>query len=119
MIRAAKLASSPRLQAVLAALRRGGWWTAGDIRRATEDKVEAVPTAIQELKANGIEIECRYVSEQYRYRLVGANPCVRPFEIDGQTRGSAPTKEPESFAEFLARHGYKPAAPKEEQGGLF
>ena len=77
-IRAARLEASPRLQAVLRVLVRGGWWSAREIRIATGDIVEAVPTAVQELKANGVQIEpSRYLLGKHCWRL------VPDFDVDG------------------------------------
>ena len=123
MIRAAKLENSSRLQAVFEVLNRGGWWTAGDIRRATGDAVEAVPTAVQELKANGITVECRHMDGQYRYRtnpchsrLSGVHQFVTPACREsfrkkdsgqaGMTKGHTETQV-ESLDEFRRRHGLK------------
>mgnify|MGYP001569948284 CR=1 FL=1 len=70
-IHAARLENSPSLQAILKALKDGGWHSAREIREATGGMVEAVSARIQELKANGISIECKFIDGQYRYRLMG------------------------------------------------
>lgn len=72
-INAAKLENSPRLQRLLSFLQERGdvWATSRTIRRATN--VEAVHTAIAELRANGAVIRCerRQVGGKNRpvYRL--------------------------------------------------
>lgn len=72
MMNAARLDKSPALQGALRVLKKGGWYSAREIRELSGGIVEAVSTRIQELKApiNNIKIECKHIDGQYRYRLI-------------------------------------------------
>lgn len=64
----ARLEASPRLQRLLAVLRRGGWWSTRAL--VTEADVCAINTAIDELRANAIAIETRCTGRgKWEYRL--------------------------------------------------
>lgn len=66
---AAKIESSERLQKVLDMLQDRQWHSTLDIMLRTS--LCAVGSAISELRANGIEVECRCVGHgKYEYRLV-------------------------------------------------
>ncbi len=70
---AAKLKSSDRLQRVLAVLSEGGWYSTRQIIRMAQ--VCAVNSVISELRANGVQIECKQFASTrgrptiWRYRL--------------------------------------------------
>lgn len=66
-MRAAKLATSSRLQRVADALGDGRWHSTRDLIRAAH--VCAVNSCIAELRANGVDIECRRRGDVWRYRL--------------------------------------------------
>ena len=73
-LHAARLDHSPRLQRVLALLGDGQWRGTREIVMAAE--VMAVNSAISELRANQIDVECRCVGRgRYEYRL-------RPVQLD-------------------------------------
>lgn len=75
-MKAAKLATSPRLRRVLDLLERsGGWLTTRRIVR--EAHVCAVNSIVAELRANDCEIECRVKvlstgARRHQYRLASA-----------------------------------------------
>ena len=70
MRHAARIESSDRLQKVLDVLQDRQWHSSLDIMLKTS--LVAVGSAISELRANGIEIECRCVGKgRYEYRLRG------------------------------------------------
>ena len=54
----ARLSKSPRLQRVLAVLKRGGWWSTRELIR--EADVCAVNSCVAELRDNGFDIQCRH-----------------------------------------------------------
>ena len=65
---AARLSESARLQRVLALLNDGAWHGTREIVMAAE--VMAVNSAISELRANQVEVECRCAGRgRYEYRL--------------------------------------------------
>ena len=53
----AKIATSDRLQTLLALLRQGGWWTTKELMLATGSVAQA--TDISELRSNGFDVESR------------------------------------------------------------
>jgi len=64
---AAILDRSPRLQRVLAVLRRSHWVTTrGIIERA---HVVAVSSCVAELRQNGYDIDCHRAGDIWRYKL--------------------------------------------------
>lgn len=66
-LKAASIATSPRLQRVLAVLKDGEEHTTRDIvRRAS---VCAVNSCVAELRANGYRISCQRRNATWRYRL--------------------------------------------------
>ncbi len=70
MRHAAKIETSERLQRVLQVLQDGQWHSTLDIMKKTY--LCAVGSAISELRANGIAVECRCVGQgKYEYRMVG------------------------------------------------
>ena len=56
----AKIATSDRLQRLLALLRQGGWWTTRELMLVTRSCAQA--TDISELRSNGFDIESRQVT---------------------------------------------------------
>jgi hypothetical protein len=69
MRHAAQLQSSERLQKVLDVLQDRQWH--GTFKIMMETSLCAVGSAISELRANGLEIECRCAGKgRYEYRLV-------------------------------------------------
>lgn len=69
MRHAANIGSSERLQKVLDVLQDRSWHSTFDIMILTS--LCAVGSAISELRANGIEVECRCAGTgRYEYRLV-------------------------------------------------
>lgn len=68
-LKAASIATSPRLQRVLAVLRDGEEHTTRDIVRRAH--VCAVNSCIAELRANGYRIACQRRNATWRYRLTG------------------------------------------------
>ena len=53
----AKIATSDRLQRLLAILREGGWWTTKELMLKTGSVAQA--TDISELRSNGFDVESR------------------------------------------------------------
>lgn len=67
-IRYARLETSPRLQRLLAVLKRGGWWSTRAL--VVEAEVMAVSACVTELRANGIAVESRCVARgHWEYRV--------------------------------------------------
>ena len=67
-LHAARIEHSPRLQRVMALLNDGQWHGTRAIVHAAE--VMAVNSAISELRANRVDVECRCVGRGlYEYRL--------------------------------------------------
>ena len=64
----AKLETSPRLQRVAALLAGGQWHTTMGIVHGAQ--VMAVNSAIAELRANGLAIECKREGDIWSYRQV-------------------------------------------------
>ena len=75
---AARIERSARLQRVLAVLEAGGWHSTMDIVR--EAGVCAVNSAIAELRANGLAIECRQSNEP----LFGGRAWLYRLETGGE-----------------------------------
>lgn len=68
----ARLENSPRLQRALAVLERGGRFTTRQLQ--TEAQLCAVNTAVDELRANGIDVRCECVGRgRYEY-WIARNP---------------------------------------------
>lgn len=63
-IHAARIENSPRLQRLAAFLADGQWHSTREIVHGAE--VMAVNSAISELRANGIEVECRAAETMHR-----------------------------------------------------
>ena len=117
MIHAGSLKTSKKLQSIVKALEDGRWHSAREIRELSGGEVEAVSARIQELTApvNNLNIECKYIVGQYRYRLLPASP-VKKFNDCGDfmsegakvcTRRRIP-EESEDLFEFvkdLQRYG--------------
>jgi hypothetical protein len=69
MRHAASIESSERLQKVLDVLQDRQWHSTLDIMQRTF--LCAVGSAVSELRANGIEVECRCAGKgRYEYRLI-------------------------------------------------
>lgn len=66
MIKAANLATSPRLQRVAAFLADGQWHTTLEIVMGAS--VCAVNSCVAELRANGIPVTCRREGDVWLYR---------------------------------------------------
>jgi hypothetical protein len=67
---AANIATSERLQKVLNFLSDYNWHSTFEIMQVTQ--LCATGSAISELRANGYEIECRWVGlGHYEYKLIG------------------------------------------------
>jgi biotin operon repressor len=71
---AARLETSERLQRVLWLLLDGQWHSTRDVIRRAH--VCSVNSCIAELRANGLDIECRAHAGHYEYRLRAAPPGV-------------------------------------------
>lgn len=121
-IHAANLADSEGLQSIMKVLECGGWYSAREIREASNGAVEAVSARIQELTSpiNNIQIECKYLDGQYRYRLMGK----------GESDGTGKRRTETSEARLKEYASDSPAPPKkwddwgclekeEEQGRMF
>ncbi len=68
-IHAARLSESPRLQRLAKVLAGGGWHSTRGLMLLAE--LCAVNSAVAELRANGIGVECRCVGRgRYEYRRV-------------------------------------------------
>ena len=68
-IHAARLSESPRLQRLAEVLAGGGWYSTRDL--FMQAGICAVNSAVAELRANGIGVECRRVGRgRYEYRRV-------------------------------------------------
>mgnify|MGYP001564463655 FL=1 len=89
-IHAARLSESEGLQAIMSVLEDRGWHSAREIREACNGKVEAVSARIQELKANGIAIECKFIDGQYRYRLMGNGGNAERITVIKKYRANSP-----------------------------
>ena len=61
----AKIATSDRLQQLLALLRQGGWWTTKDLMLETMSCT--VSTNISELRGNGFNIESRRLTSVFNH----------------------------------------------------
>ena len=64
----ARLEHSPRLQRLLAVLRQGGWYSTRDLVKQAE--VMAISSAVDELRANGFEVQCERRGRYWYYRLI-------------------------------------------------
>ena len=73
----AKIATSDRLQRLLALLRQGGWWTTRQLMAGTGSCAQA--TDISELRSNGFDIESRQVTSVFYKRQVWS---YRIHEVD-------------------------------------
>ena len=73
----AKIATSDRLQRLLALLRQGGWWTTRELMLVTRSCAQA--TDISELRSNGFDIESRQVTSVFYKRQVWS---YRIHEVD-------------------------------------
>lgn len=70
-MRAARIEHSPRLQRVAELLSDGRWYSTLDI--IVGAGVCAVNSCVAELRANGLDIDCRRVGkERFEYRLIRA-----------------------------------------------
>ena len=58
----AKIATSDRLQGLLALLRQGGWWTTKQLMLKTGSVAQA--TDISELRSNGFDVESRRLKSE-------------------------------------------------------
>lgn len=63
----ARLEHSPRLQRLLSVLRQGGWYSTRDLVKKAE--VVAISSAVDELRANGFEVQCERRGRYWYYRL--------------------------------------------------
>lgn len=80
---AARIEQSPRLQRVAELLSDGRWYSTLDI--IVGAGVCAVNSCIAELRANGLDIECRRVGkERFEYRLIQAE-----FDADAALQAAA------------------------------
>lgn len=64
---ARNIENSDKLKSLLSYMSDCQWRTSRELRQATN--MEAVNTAVNELRANGYEYKCKFINGYYRYRL--------------------------------------------------